>query len=94
MDTGSIRMWPRMTHDELARVFPDGKTVQIPSDGKPLPGYALALAEIKQRGNAPSDNSIDAARSSGVDVGTVVASNDASSEIRSPSFLGLKTERG
>ncbi len=76
MDTGSIRMWPRMSHQELARVFPDGKTVQIPSDGKPLPGYALALAEIKARGNNPSDNSIETARHYGVDVGTAVASNE------------------
>ena len=91
MDTGSIRMWPRMTHDELVRVFPDGKTVQIPTDGKPLPGYALALAEIKQRGNAPSDNSIDAARSSGVDVGGMVASN---THFKNPfaKLLGLKTD--
>ena len=27
--------WPRMTRDQLARVFPDGKTVHIPTDGKP-----------------------------------------------------------
>ena len=70
---------------ELVRVFPDGKTVQIPTDGKPLPGYALALAEIKQRGNTPSDNSIDAARSSGVDVGPWSRATRIS-EIRSPSF--------
>jgi hypothetical protein len=76
MDTGSVRMWPRMTHEQLVRVFPDGKTVQIPSDGKPLQGYALALAEIRQRGNNPSDNSVDAARNSGVDVGAMVASED------------------
>jgi uncharacterized protein YcbK (DUF882 family) len=76
MDTGSVRMWPRMTHEQLVRVFPDGKTVQIPSDGKPLPGYALALAEIQQRGNNPSENSVDAARNSGVDVGAMVASED------------------
>jgi hypothetical protein len=76
MDTGSVRMWPRMSHEQLVRVFPDGKTVQIPSDGKPLQGYALALAEIRQRGNNPSENSVDAARNSGVDVGTVVASED------------------
>ncbi len=36
MDTGGIRMWPRMTHEELARVFPDGRTVHIPTDGRPL----------------------------------------------------------
>jgi len=76
MDTGSVRMWPRMTREQLVRVFPDGKTVQIPTDGRPLPGYALALAEIRQRGNNPSDNSVDAARDSGVDVGTMVASED------------------
>jgi Bacterial protein of unknown function (DUF882) len=76
MDTGSVRMWPRMTHEQLVRVFPDGKTVQIPSDGKPLQGYALALAEIRQRGNNPSENSVDAARNSGVDVGAMAASED------------------
>lgn len=51
LDTGSIRHWPRMTHDQLARVFPDGRTVHIPSDGNPLPGYQLALADIEKRGN-------------------------------------------
>ena len=75
MDTGSIRMWPRMSREELARVFPDGKTVQIPTDGKPLPGYALALAEIRKRGNNPSENSVEVARNAGVDIGPVLASN-------------------
>ena len=37
LDTGSIRHWPRMNHDQLARVFPDGRTVHVPSDGNPLP---------------------------------------------------------
>ena len=49
LDTGSIRHWPRMTHDQLARVFPDGRTVHVPSDGNPLPGYELALADIQHR---------------------------------------------
>jgi uncharacterized protein YcbK (DUF882 family) len=31
LDTGSVRHWPRMTHEELAKVFPDGRTVHIPS---------------------------------------------------------------
>ena len=51
LDTGSIRHWPRMTHDQLARVFPDGRTVHIPSDGVPLKGYELARADIEKRGN-------------------------------------------
>jgi uncharacterized protein YcbK (DUF882 family) len=49
LDTGSIRHWPRMTHDQLARLFPDGRTVHVPSDGKPLKGYELARAEIERR---------------------------------------------
>ncbi|MDI4666993.1 DUF882 domain-containing protein [Xanthobacter autotrophicus] len=51
MDTGNVRHWPRMTHDQLARVFPDGKTVHVGSDGRPLSGYAAALAEIQARGS-------------------------------------------
>lgn len=51
LDTGGIRHWPRMTHDQLARVFPDGRTVHIPSDGAPLKGYELARADIERRGD-------------------------------------------
>ena len=51
LDVGSIRHWPRMSHDQLARVFPDGRTVHVPSDGKPLKGYELAMADIERRGN-------------------------------------------
>jgi uncharacterized protein YcbK (DUF882 family) len=76
MDVGGIRMWPRMTHEELARVFPDGRTVQIPTDGKPLSGYALALADIRRRGSMPSETSLAAARDAGVAVDTLAASND------------------
>lgn len=50
MDTGSIRHWPRMTRDQLARVFPDGKTVHVPSDGAPMKNYQLAAAELQRRG--------------------------------------------
>jgi hypothetical protein len=32
-------------------VFPDGRTVHVPSDGKPLKGYELALADIEKRGS-------------------------------------------
>src|ERR1700730_1170954 len=49
MDTGGVRMWPRMTYDQLARVFPNGKTLYVPSDGRPLPGYDAALAAYKSR---------------------------------------------
>jgi uncharacterized protein YcbK (DUF882 family) len=68
LDVGSIRHWPRMTHDQLARVFPNGRTVHIPSDGHPLSGYALALADVEKHGSSPSQMSLDAARGAGVNV--------------------------
>ncbi|SFL13480.1 DUF882 domain-containing protein [Methylorubrum salsuginis] len=50
LDVGSVRSWPRMTGDQLARLFPDGKTVHLPADGKPLARYEEARAEILSRG--------------------------------------------
>ena len=66
MDVGSIRHWPRMTHDQLVKVFPDGRTVHVPSDGQPLPGYSLALADVERNGKAPSSVSLGFARNAGV----------------------------
>lgn len=53
LDTGGVRHWPRMSHDQLVRVFPDGKTVHVPSDGRPLAKYDVALAEIERGGGRP-----------------------------------------
>ena len=50
IDSGPVRYWPRMSRDALARLFPDGKTVFIPTDGQPMPGYEQARAEIEARG--------------------------------------------
>jgi hypothetical protein len=50
LDTGTVRHWPRVSRDYLTRLFPDGKTVHIPSDGQPLAHYAEAEAEIAARG--------------------------------------------
>jgi uncharacterized protein YcbK (DUF882 family) len=52
IDSGSVRYWPRMSRDALTRLFPDGKTVFIPADGQPMPGYDQARAEIEARGGA------------------------------------------
>jgi uncharacterized protein YcbK (DUF882 family) len=49
LDTGNVRHWPRMTREQLVRVFPNGRTVHVPSDGRPLPGYELALADLERR---------------------------------------------
>ncbi len=43
-----------MTREQLAKVFPDGRTVHLPTDGKPLAGFALAQADIEKRASSPS----------------------------------------
>jgi uncharacterized protein YcbK (DUF882 family) len=52
LDVGNVRHWPRMTRDQLARVFPDGRTVHLPSDGKPMKNYQLALADVRRHGGS------------------------------------------
>jgi uncharacterized protein YcbK (DUF882 family) len=49
LDVGNVRHWPRMSRGELASVFPNGKTLHVPTDGKPLPGFETALASYKAR---------------------------------------------
>jgi uncharacterized protein YcbK (DUF882 family) len=66
MDTGTIRHWPRIARAELEKIFPNGRTVHIPADGRPLPGYALALADVERHGHVPSGMSLEAARGAGV----------------------------
>lgn len=51
MDVGGVRSWPRMSYDQLARLFPDGKTVHIPSNGQPMARYEEARAEIEASGS-------------------------------------------
>jgi uncharacterized protein YcbK (DUF882 family) len=83
LDTGSVRHWPRMTREQLVKVFPNGRTVHIPSDGQPLPGYALALADIEARGGTPNNVSLAAARQAGIDVASV----ETSARKSKPGFL-------
>ena len=83
MDTGSIRHWPRIARAELVKIFPDGRTVHIPSDGQPLPGYALALADVERRGAMPSGTSLEAAREAGV----ITASQEHAAERPKRSLL-------
>lgn len=63
MDTGRIRHWPRMSRSQLAKVFPNGKTLHIPSDGKPLSGYKIALAQSKSGKSRSSRPTIVASKS-------------------------------
>ncbi|MCU0831984.1 MAG: DUF882 domain-containing protein [Rhizobiaceae bacterium] len=58
IDTGRVRHWPRMSRSELVAVFPNGKTLHVPSDGKPLPGYEAALAAYKANGRGDTRTQI------------------------------------
>ncbi|MET0745903.1 MAG: DUF882 domain-containing protein [Microvirga sp.] len=71
VDTGSVRAWPRMTQDQLARLFPDGKTLHLPSNGKPLSGYEVAKAEILNRNAALASS---ASAGGGPSLGSALAS--------------------
>ena len=57
LDVGSVRAWPRMTRAQLKDVFPDGRTMHLPTDGKPLSqeGYQVAMAGWKQCHRYPCD---------------------------------------
>jgi hypothetical protein len=55
LDVGSVRAWPRMSYDQLARLFPNGKTVHLAADGRALPRYQEARAEIASRGGVMAD---------------------------------------
>ncbi|WP_255608944.1 DUF882 domain-containing protein [Methylosinus sp. Sm6] len=52
LDVGSVRSWPRMSYEQLARLFPDGKTVHLPTNNQPLARYEEAKAEIEARGGS------------------------------------------
>jgi uncharacterized protein YcbK (DUF882 family) len=56
MDVGNVRHWPGISRQELARVFPNGNTLHVPSDGRPLPGYEQAFAAYKSRKGAGTPN--------------------------------------
>jgi uncharacterized protein YcbK (DUF882 family) len=51
IDVGGVRSWPRMNYDQLVRLFPDGKTVHIASNGQTLARYEEARAELQARGS-------------------------------------------
>ena len=65
MDVGLVRHWPQIARQDLQKIFPDGRTVHVPSDGRPLRNYALALADVERTGNAPNARSLNAALAAG-----------------------------
>lgn len=61
LDVGNVRAWPRLSREQLVRLFPDGRTVHLPADGTPLQGYALAQADLERR-NANGGSSTTSGR--------------------------------
>jgi uncharacterized protein YcbK (DUF882 family) len=54
LDVGNVRAWPRMRYEQLARLFPDGKSVHIATDGRTLPGYEDARIALAARNGTMS----------------------------------------
>ncbi len=76
LDVGSVRAWPRMSRQELVKLFPNGNTMHLPADGQPLPGYEQAVADYKRRVGASS-----------IQVASTAGNAPSSSTSRKPSNL-------
>lgn len=89
LDTGSIRMWPRMTRSQLSRVFPNGRTVHTPADGQPMPGFEQAQRDLqRQSGRSVTvASSSSSSRRSGDD-GDVVLPSESGGGLLSALFGG------
>ena len=74
LDVGNVRAWPRMSRQELARIFPNGKTMHLPADGRPLPGYDQAVANYRKR---VSPAAIEIASTAGDDEEVVVSTGSS-----------------
>ena len=50
VDTDRVRHWPRLPRQELALLFPSGRSQHVPSDGKPVTkkDYRIALAKVRE----------------------------------------------
>lgn len=79
MDTGNVRAWPRMTRAQLAKVFPDGKTLHLPVDGKPLSdkGRAFALNQWQKCHTVPCTGQRYIAPDQGIMVAEAAPAPDA-----------------
>ncbi|WP_170144307.1 DUF882 domain-containing protein [Dichotomicrobium thermohalophilum] len=52
LDVARVRHWPRLPRQELALLFPSGKTKHVPADGRPLrkKDVKVALAKLEKEG--------------------------------------------
>ncbi len=74
LDVGRVRAWPRMSRPELAQLFPNGRTLHVPADGRPLPGYEVAIAQSRKRSSLTASKIAPAVDDDDDDTGSPVAS--------------------
>lgn len=73
IDTDRVRMWPRMPRQELALLFPNGRSKFVPADGKPITPADVRMARTRYAQLAQSIAAFHAFRASPKDR-TLVAS--------------------
>ena len=88
IDTGRVRYWPRMPRQELARLFPDGNTLHIPADGKPLARKVKTQDVQIARANAADSPRTPTKRP------IVVARADASTPVPDPNLAASSPDGG
>jgi uncharacterized protein YcbK (DUF882 family) len=49
IDTGRVRMWPRMPRQELALLFPNGHSQFVPADGRPITPADVSAARKNRK---------------------------------------------
>lgn len=51
VDTGNVRHWPKIRRQELAALFPNGKSQHVPRDGRPITkrDSNIALAKLDKK---------------------------------------------
>lgn len=76
LDTGNVRAWPRMTRAQLQKLFPDGRTLHLPTDGKPLSaeGRRYAQAQWQECHAVPCDRRASGTRLASLEEPPVPAS--------------------
>jgi uncharacterized protein YcbK (DUF882 family) len=76
IDTGTVRMWPRMARNELALLFPSGHSKYTPEDGRPINASDVTYARSHYTQLADAIAAFHQFRASNKDK-TLVASADA-----------------
>lgn len=92
VDTDRVRAWPRLPRYELALLFPDGRTMHIPADGKPLTPADVHEARTKHRDLAIQVAAYHELRKAAQRSTRIAAANDGLSKAAHPVPTTTKPE--